>query len=136
MPTPPPGSKKPQDKKPSQAELQREQLLDEDRALADMPELYAPTELRIRERNKVMSILMRLKELEGEDGQVDIDTSKDSPEVRALMDLIADADDFAESIAHDRVEYIEWSRKAEYAQFTAIITRYGRAVGESTSSSN
>ncbi len=136
MPTPPAGAKKPQDRKPSKAALERDQIAEEDRLLADMPELFGPHELRIRERNKIMSIMMRLEALASDDGSIDIDTTKDTPETRALLDVIADADDFAESIAHDRDEYIEWARGAEYVQFTSIITRYARAVGESNSSSN
>jgi hypothetical protein len=136
MPTPPPGAKKPQDKKPSKAALEREQIVEEDRALKDMPPLIPPHELRIRERNKVMTAAIRLENLADEDGKLEIDTSKDSPELRELMDLMADADDFAESIAVDRDEYIAWARKASYQQFAAILTRYGRAVGESSGSSN
>lgn len=137
MPTTPAGAKKPQDKKPSKAALEREQIADEDRLLAGMPELYGPHELRIRERNRVVSIALRLRALASEDGELDIDTETDSPELRELLDVIADADDFAESIAVDKGAYITWARgTAQYEHFTAILTRYGRAVGESSGSSN
>lgn len=138
MPTPPAGAKKPQDKKPSQAAIEREQIVDEDRALADMPALYGPHELRIRERNRLMAIVVRLHALANDDGELDVDMEADSPEARELLDVIADADDFAESIAVDKDAYIAWARspRAGYEQFTAILTRYGRAVGESSSSSN
>jgi hypothetical protein len=139
MPTPPAGAKKPQDKKPSQAELEHEQIVDEDRALAGMPPLHPAGELRIRERNKVMAIAMRLQSFADEDGQIeiDLDDPKVDPEkVQRLLDVMADADDFAESIAVDPDDYVVWARRASYAQFSAILTRYGRAVGELSGSSN
>lgn len=139
MPVVPEGAKKPSDRKPSTTAAQREQRQEENAVLKGMPKLLPPTELRLRQRNEVTLLLARLSQLADEDGTINIDTADmASPRVKALLDLLAEADEFAESIAEDPEAYRKWAvaKSTSYQQFATIITRYGRAVGESISSSN
>jgi hypothetical protein len=178
MPTTPAGAKKPQDRKPSASEV-LEQELSEDELLADLPELKAPGRLRVRDRNRVLSLSLKLSSfakdsdedysglkkadllaeierrnadlddderivpasernvdlvaaLEANDVGIHIDV--DDPRMPLLLDVLADIDEFAESIAADKDAYVEWSLGKGYDVFSALLSRYSSAVGESTAS--
>ena len=130
MPTIPDGAKKPQDHLAPETEPE----VTDDELLAGLPELIAPTKLRLRQRNKIMAMANRLSALTDADGQINIEVG--DPSFTELLDVLADVDDFAEAIAVDSSAYIEWSHTASYEQFGALLTRYASAVGESAASSN
>lgn len=129
-------AKKPQDRKKSAAELHEERLAREE-LLAGMPELKPAHKLRIRDRNKVAAIIFntslfdRAEELEGVD---ESELSKD--DIADMLEVAAQIDEFAESIAVDREAYIEWAAGKDYDVFFAILDLYGSAVGESKRSAS
>lgn len=99
--------------------------LDIEELLADLPELKPATRLRARDRNKVLAIIAAREDLEApgeESGTADM---------VGLLDIAAEVDEFAESIAVDRDAYVAWAEGANYRQLLAILSRYGAAVGES-----
>lgn len=107
---------------------------EEDELLVDLPALTPPTRLRLRQRNKIMSMAMRLNELQTEDGQIELEAN--DPKFNVLLDVLADIDEFAEAIAENKADYVEWALAADYEKFAALLTRYASAVGESSSSSS
>lgn len=130
----PEGAKKPQDHKPSAAQ-QLEDSLSDDELLADLPELKAPGKLRLRQRNQVMKIALKLRSFTG-DAEGEFELDEDDPRLPALLDILAEVDEFAESIAASRDDYSAWAEGKDYEVFTALLSRYASAVGESTASSN
>lgn len=105
------------------AEKELEAVLADDELLADMPELKAPEKLRIRERNRLLALVLQADEmnsrsLTGKEQQV------------AALDLMAGIDEFAESIAKNQDAYIEWSEGRNYEAFLAIMNRYATALGK------
>ena len=113
----------------------------DDELLADLPELAAPTRLRVRQRNVIMNLAMRMRSMfpemdkEGESFEFDIDKATEE-QTAALLDIFAQIDEFAEGIATDRAAYVEWALKADYAQLSALLSRYSSAVGESSGSAS
>lgn len=134
MPETPKGAKAPQDRKVSAAEKEQEQRREEDELLKDLPALTPAHELRLRTRNKILLISTKLNEFTGDGGAIELDAS--SPELVALLDVLADVDEIAESIAENSEEYVKWAAGASYEQFTALCSRYARAVGESAGSAS
>lgn len=140
MPEIPEGAKVPQDHKMSAAD-ELEATLSEDELLADMPALIPPAKLRIRQRNTIMKLAFRMRDVipDSEDGAVSVDLDLDSlgdEELGKLLDAMADIDDFAESIAIDKAAYAEWAQGKDYEVFSALLSRYSSAVGESNSSAS
>jgi hypothetical protein len=136
MPTTPPGAKKPQDRKPTAAET-LESELNQDELLADLPELKAPARLRLRERNVILKLAINLRSLmdEGDESEsASINIDEDDARMPLLLDVLADIDEFAESIAVDKDAYVEWSLNKDYETFSALLMRYASAVGESSAS--
>lgn len=133
--TAPAGAKKPKDRKPKAAD-QLEDSLSEDELLADLPELKAPGKLRIRQRNVIMAIALKLKAFVGDDEDDDgsFEMDEDDPRLPQLLNILAEIDEFAESIAKDPIEYAEWAEGKDYDVFTALLQRYASAVGESSAS--
>jgi hypothetical protein len=174
----PTGAKKPQDRKRSAA-AELEAQLSEDTVLDGLPELKAPSKLRLRDRNKITMLALRLREftndtdedystwtvdtlnaeidrrnadleederiapegrkkddlisaLEADDQAIHLDS--DDPRMPLLLDVLADVDEFAESIATDSDAYVQWSLGKGYEVFTALLMRYASAVGESSAS--
>lgn len=97
--------------------------------LAGVPELKAPARLRRRDRNKVVAILNALSR-RGVLG--DASTLSNEDRIDAFMDMAADIDEFAESIALDHDAYVEWSvENADNIEaFMAIFEKYSSSVGE------
>ena len=140
MPTIPEGAKVPEDHKMSAAD-ELEATLSEDELLADMPSLIPPAKLRIRQRNTIMKLALSLRDLMPDDGDeavsVDLDLDNlEGADLEKLLDAMADIDDFAESIALDKTAYAEWSQGKDYEVFSALLSRYSSAVGESNSSAS
>lgn len=144
MSTRPDGAKTPQDHKASAAD-ELEAILSEDELLDGMPELKAPNRLRVRERNKILTLSIKLNafrsddeqqadDADGDDAAAAITMNADDPRMPLLLDVLADIDEFAESIATDPVAYVEWSIGKGYDVFTALLMRYASAVGESSGS--
>ncbi len=129
----PTGTKKPQDRKPKAAD-QLEDILSEDELLADLPELKAPGKLRVRQRNVIMAIALKLRAFTGDDEDGSIDLDEDDARLPLLLDVLAQIDEFAESIAVHPDEYAAWAEGKDYEVFTALLSRYSSAVGESTAS--
>lgn len=140
MPEIPEGAKVPKDHKMSAAD-ELEATLSEDELLAGMPALIPPAKLRIRQRNTIMKLALSMRDLmpdsEDESVSVDLDLDNLSPELLGkLLDAMADIDDFAESIALDKAAYAEWAQGKDYEVFSALLSRYSSAVGESKSSAS
>jgi len=141
--------RKPQDhkQKAGTASKDVERLRELDELLADMPELCPPHKLRYRDRARVQEIaaeavgrgVIVLKDDDEGDGEnegieFDVRREEDRARLRALHDVVAMIDEFAESIALDPEAYTEWSIGKNEEYFFAILTRYDEAVGESNGS--
>jgi hypothetical protein len=127
----PEGARAPQDHR-SPAE---EPEVEDDALLADMPELIPPTKLRPRKRNGIFKLALKLRDQIGDATDLDFN-SLDGATLGAVLDVFAEVDEFAETIAVDPAAYVEWAGSASYDQFAAILGRYASAVGESGGSSS
>jgi hypothetical protein len=117
--------------------VEREQILAE--LLGELPALPGANELRISERGRIRSIMIRAEKTGiFETATIEVDADSDDEamieKIEALDKLCAQIDDWAESIAPDPAAYIRWSRGKGYDHFFAILDRYQSAVGESTGS--
>jgi hypothetical protein len=109
---------------PTEAEVAHEATLNADELLADLPKLKEPTKLRLRERNRLLTLMFNSQAL-AEDGKID---GRD--EQLAILDLMAGIDEFAESIAVNQEEYVVWAEGRTYEAFIAILDRYAVALGK------
>lgn len=113
---------------PSAEEAHERELAEED-LLADMPALREPHRLRVRHRNRILRVALHASGLD-----IEAATSEDAdPEAQiALLELLADVDEFAESIAVDKEAYAAWSesKSDKYDVFMAILNRYAVISGE------
>jgi hypothetical protein len=98
--------------------------LSEDELLADLPKLVEPTRLRIRQRNDLLTLVMGAEEF-SQDSSLDDTASK-----VAILNMMADIDDWAESIAFDKEAYALWSEGQGYESFLALMNRYSVALGK------
>lgn len=139
MPTTVKPPKAPQDRKPKSEEIHDAKLADAE-LLADMPALKPSHRLRLRERNKLMTLLIDSGLLEGadENGDVDVDLSTEEgrSKVKNMLATAAAVDDFAESIADDPAAYATWAEGKDVDHFMAILGLYMSAVGESGGSTS
>lgn len=110
-------------------EESRDIELSEAELLEDMPELREPTQLRIRHKNRLAAIAYKL-DAAGIAGKKI--RKSDTTMMIALMEVIGEIDEFAESIAYDKVAYEEWAIANSDNQevFLALFHRYMSAVGE------
>lgn len=107
-----------------------DELVEKD-ILNGVPALLPPEQFRQRQRSKVMGMLNRLRSLADDEGNVTVDPD-DLKATDALLDLVADADEFFETIAADHDAYVEWSTGLKDSEliFGTLIAKYARAVGE------
>jgi hypothetical protein len=115
----------------------------DDELLADLPELKAPGRLRIGESNRIMKLMVRVRDLipddadQGEDGSASFDLKSLADEdFDKLLDMLDGVDKFAESIALDPAAYVAWSEGKGIEHQMALLNRYSSAVGESSSSAS
>lgn len=125
--------KRPEGRRTSEAE-RHEAALRDDELLEGMPELIPPHRLRIRQRNRVMRLLLDSGFVT--DGEVNIAPDEGLERLDDVLGLAEAVDDFAESIAVDPEAYAQWSAGKDFDTFFAILARYSSAVGESTSSAS
>lgn len=121
-------------KKTSATAERHEAILNEQAVLAGVPELLPPTMLRARQRGAIIVLSVRTSELASSVDQLDVD----HPDaIASTYELLGDIDEFFESIAVDRDAYLAWSQGLQNSEqiFAVLVTKYARAVGESTSSS-
>ncbi|WP_413600851.1 hypothetical protein [Curtobacterium sp. Curtsp57] len=138
-PPPPPAvpSAVPADQEPA--------LLTEQEQLASLTELLArvgepellPLPWRIRHRNRLRILAARLSELLDDDGKLTVDLD-DVADVAGALDFFGDVDDFFESVAANPNAYATWSATLDDPEqvLLALLAKYGRAVGESSTSAN
>jgi hypothetical protein len=131
----PEGAKVPQDRK-----VGKVQQFEEGLAQLGIPVGTVPLGFRPRQRNEVMELAFRLRDLvKPDDGadevEVDLDSLSDE-QTKELLDVIADFDDLVAANALDPGEYVTWSRLAGYEDFSSLLTLYAGVLGESTSSTN
>lgn len=108
---------------------ERDNAIELSELLSDMPELRAPEKLRVRHRNQLARLAMKLASANIHEA---VEKNKDltDEQVDIMLDVMADIDDFAESIAYDADAYADWSAGKELKHFMAIFDRYASAVGE------
>lgn len=119
-----------------------ETKLNVDELLEDMPELRAPHRLRLRHKNALKTLAARVgaraaslpETIKKSAGGFDLKTE----EMLLFLDLAAEIDEWAESIAVDKEAYELWAeaRQDDPAPFLAIMNRYMDAVGESNGSAS
>ena len=121
---------------PTEAALDKE--LDSEELLADLPELRAPHQLRLRHRNRLILLVAKahdrglFKSPEEAEKAKASGTLGDVAEIEVMLDLLAEVDEFAESIAVDPEAYAAWATKNSdnMEPFMAILSRYAVSVGE------
>lgn len=127
-------TKKAATEKVAEPEVSAEDILENElrteELLADLPELRPPHRLRLRHRNQIILVVARAEESGAIDAISSGSTSLSS--FTPVMNMLAEIDEFAESIAEDKEAYAEWAEKnaTNYDAFLAIMNRYSRAVGE------
>lgn len=117
---------------PTAEELHDDQLELEE-LLADLPAMRAPERLRIRHKNSLKAIGLRHADnLEALSVARENDTDVPMEVKLGLLELTADMDDFAESIAIDKTAYEEWSiaNSDNVPVFVALLNKYMGALGE------
>lgn len=124
---------------PTEAELEREQIAEDDELLADLPRLQAPSALRIKQQNmlklarfKAAPVFEKLRELKAEKDDDEGVTGSElaADDYAGLLALVEQIDEFGEAIAHDKPAYIAWSEGKDESHFFALLRRYMRAQGE------
>lgn len=106
---------------------------DERQALEELtknvPALKPASQFRQRERSKLLGIAVRLEPFIQEDGTVSLE---DNGAKLAMLEYVADADEFFESIAIDRDAYVAWSTGLKDSErvFGALLATYQEALGE------
>lgn len=117
---------------PTAEELHDDQLELEE-LLADLPPMREPERLRIRHKNSLKAIGLRhadnldaLAAAREDDADVPLDVKL------GLLELVADMDDFAESIAVDKEAYEAWAiaNSDNVPVFVALLNKYMGALGE------
>jgi hypothetical protein len=103
--------------------------LSENELLKGVPALLPAVQFRQRQRSTVLNLLYRLRDLVDDDGNV---STENPAQIKLLLDLLADADEFFESIAADRDAYVSWATGLKESEqiYGALIAKYARAVGE------
>lgn len=115
------------------AEEARDVELELEEMLEGMPELRSPDRLRIRQKNALKAIGLRhASDIEKLQAVREKDAPIDEELALALMDLAAEMDEFAESIAFDKDAYEEWSIKNadNIPVFVALLNKYMTSLGE------
>jgi hypothetical protein len=118
-------------------EQQQEQILTD----AGTPE-FRPLPWRVADRNRIKSLLARMLQFMGADGTVAFTEAGDGAmkfddaqlaQLDAVNDLYARIDDTFEQLAVDPREYAKWSAELQNPELvlSALLGKYGRAVGES-----
>ncbi len=125
-------TKNTKEKKPTAEEVREAELEIAD-LLAGMPALRPPTALRMRHKNALKAIGLRhagdmeaLREVRENGREID-------PELTiSLMDMAAEMDEFAESIAFDKKAYEDWSiaNSENIAVFVTLLNQYTDSLGE------
>lgn len=135
MPDIPEGAKTPSDRKVSKIDQFQEGL-----ASIGLDKAVLPIGLRLRQRNEIMSLALKMAETVGaEEGAevVELDTDNMSEEqMNSLLGVLADFDEILGANAVDTDKYDAWSRVADYEDFTTLLTLYAGTLGESTSSTS
>src|SRR5690606_13564389 len=97
----------------SAAASELEHELNDDEILADLPELRPPHRLRLRHRNRIMAAVFRAERkglISEDDGENALD-ERNPEQMEAMLEMLADIDEFAESIAVDKDAYVSWAEK-------------------------
>jgi hypothetical protein len=114
----------------SDAEKLRDAELAAEELLADMPELKPVHRLRIKERNRLMRLVLD-SEIFNQTGVTEADKDNVDPTtLNSILSIVEGIDDFAESIARDPEQYVEWSEGKSWDTFLAILNRYSAALGK------
>lgn len=120
----------------------REDELEEDALIGGaLPHLLPALSFRQRERSNLMKMFVRTSDLlsRGTDDESDGDgkstvklSSLSDDEYVALLDVLADVDDFFESIAVDKPAYREWATGGldKTSGIIALLNRYMADLGE------
>ncbi|WP_378144816.1 hypothetical protein ACFJGV_15165 [Cnuibacter sp. UC19_7] len=108
---------------------EHDDALNEEQVLAGVPALLPAEQFRQRQRSAITKMFSRLRGVIDDDGNVDLE---DEDTLALFLDLLADADEFFETIAADKAAYAEWSTGLKDSEqiFGTLIAKYGRAVGE------
>ncbi len=107
----------------------REEELSEKEILAGVPALKPASAFRQRDKSNLTKLAVRLRGFTNEDGEVNTD---DDDALEALLDFLADADDFFEAIAADRETYVSWSTGLKDSEqvLSTLVGKYQRELGE------
>lgn len=105
-------------------EKELERKLGDDEILADMPALKPAEKLRIRERNRLLRLVMLADDASSNENATERETQL------AALELMAGIDEFAESIALNPDAYVAWAEGQGHETFIAILNRYATALGK------
>lgn len=125
----------PRDRQPSKAEQARDAQLAEEKLLASVPPLQGAARLGFAPRARITKLANRMRLMADKDGNLDI--SEDNVEQTSqFLDLMVEFAAFARTIAEVPEQWDEWERGASWGDLGQLLGIYGRAVGESSSSSD
>lgn len=101
--------------------------------LAEMPALRPARRFRLSHRNAFQNLSLEALKSGAFDGDMDFDMSKpeDIERFQKLQTFVESIDAWAESIAENVDEYIQWAEGKDEETFMALFVEYKESLGES-----
>lgn len=113
----------------NKTQSKQDEVLEVEDLLKDVPDLKPAERFRQRERSRILGLSLKLEPYLNGAGEVDL---SNNDAARAMLDYLADADEFFESIAVDPDAYVAWSEGLSNSEqvFTALLNKYQVRLGE------
>lgn len=115
------------------AEAEREEQLEMEDLLADMPELLSTHRFRLRHKNRLKEIAFRYQDDIAKARALSAKDEKLTPELGLSLEAMAgEVDFFAQSIAKDADAYEDWAveKSDDVTVFVALLNKLMGALGE------
>lgn len=115
------------------AEAQREEELEMEDVLADMPELLDTRRFRLRHKNQLKEIYFRYQDDLAEARKYSAEDKTLPPKIGLSLEAMAgEIDMFAQTIAVDSKAYEDWAveKSDDVTVFVALLTKMMSALGE------
>lgn len=115
------------------AEAQREEQLEMEDLLADMPEILSTTRFRLRHKNQLKEIANRYQADIVKARKLSADDKPMTPEIGLRLEAMAgEVDMFAQTIAVDAEAYENWAiaKSDDVSVFVALLSKLMGALGE------
>ena len=108
-----------------------EEILSEKEILKGVPELMDASQFRAAEEAELTNLAIDMMQFISDDGTAD---TSDPVTLKGLTGFVKSAEEFCESIAVNRQEFIEWTRGLGFSRrvevYGAVVQKFQRVLGE------